>query len=96
MQGVVHNLKAVVHKLNERARKAIFLAYSDQIEGYKLMSTETNQIVASRYVKFDELNNVLPETEELEVALVSAIEPRKSLLQPGTRAIGVLGYQYPH
>lgn len=79
-------LQANVQKLDEKARKAIFLVYSDQSKGYMRMDTKTKQSFVSRNVVFDELSNVSTDSGEIDVVTLSDSEPEETLSNTDTPA----------
>ncbi|KAJ0851519.1 putative RNA-directed DNA polymerase [Helianthus annuus] len=50
----VHVPKQHRDKLNEKTEKAVFVGYSEHSKGYKLYNPQTNKIIISRDVVFDE------------------------------------------
>jgi hypothetical protein len=79
-------------KLDEKAEKGIFLGYSTQSKGYRVYSLETNKLIISRDVKFDEDAAYNWETQEVERKTVNIpLPPRQEtdqnevLTQPRTQ-----------
>jgi hypothetical protein len=55
----VHIKDAERGKLDSKAKKCIFIGYDEQKKGYKLFDTETEKIIVSRDVTFDEMKFTL-------------------------------------
>ena len=69
-------------KLDEKTEKGIFLGYSTQSKGYRVYSLETNKLIISRDVKFDEDAAYNWETQEVERKTVNIpLPPRQEIDQ---------------
>ena len=63
-EAFMHVLKEKRSKLDNKAKKCIFVGYKDGIKGYKLWNPVTRKIVYSREVVFREVKNTSRNEDE--------------------------------
>ena len=75
-----HIPDALRNKLDDKAEKCIFVGYSERSKAYKLYNPETNKIVVSKDVKFDESSSFYnTETEDsLKIPCIDIEDGRNS------------------
>jgi hypothetical protein len=64
--------------LQPKSEKCIFVGYSEDVKGYRLLQPHCNEIIIRRYVKFDE--NLLAYEPNLTIVPSSTCEPSSTFI----------------